>query len=166
MPTPGYMTVIGEEQGLIQGSSFKQGQEDKIEVLAFEHLIELPARQDTQVVTGNPLHRPIVLSKEVDGSTPKLYQALCRRELLESVEIRWFRHTPEGKEVLFYTIALTNALIVRMNPWGADFLDERLEFYRPMEKVSMAYEAIRWSHGLDGDIEYEAVWDLAGRGPV
>jgi type VI secretion system secreted protein Hcp len=158
------MAIIGEDQGNITGSSFKQGQEDKIEVLAFDHLVELPARQDTQVTTGDPLHRPITLSKEVDGSTPKLYQALCRREILESVEIRWFRHNPDGKEELFYMITLTNALIVRMQPWGADFLDERLEHYRPMEKVAMAYEAIRWSWGLDGDVEYEAVWDVAGRG--
>lgn len=166
MPTPGYMMINGEEQGSIKGSSFKQGYEDRIEVLAFEHLIELPARQETQITTGNPLHSPIVLSKEVDESTPRLYQALCRRETLEVVEIRWLRHTAEGREELFYMITLTNALIVRINPWGTDFLDERVEQYRPMEKVAMAYEAIRWTYGLDGDVEYEAVWDVSGRGGV
>lgn len=160
MSIPGYMTITGENQGAIAGSSFKQGQEDTIEVLSFDHLIELPARQETQITTGDPVHRPVVLSKEVDASTPKLYQALCRQELLEFLEIRWFRHTPEGKEELFYTVVLTNALIVAIQPWSADYLDERYEHYRPMEKISFAYEAIRWSWGADGDVEYEAVWDV------
>jgi type VI secretion system secreted protein Hcp len=154
------MAITGEDQGAIKGSSYKQGQEDKIEVLSFDHLIELPARQETQMTTGDPVHRPVMLRKEVDASTPKLYQALCRQELLESLEIQWFRHTPEGREELFYTVVLTNALIVAIQPWSADYLDERLEHYRPMEKVSFAYEAIRWSWGVDGDVEYEAVWDV------
>jgi len=40
MSIPGYMTITGENQGAIAGSSFKQGQEDTIEVLSFDHLID------------------------------------------------------------------------------------------------------------------------------
>ena len=158
MAIPGFMSITGEEQGLISGSSFKQGHEDKIEIHSFEHLVELPFHPDTQVASGEAVHRPITLCKEVDISTPKLYQALCHKEILETAEIRWFRHTPDGHEELFYMVSLQKGMIVRMKPWMPDFFDERLEHYRPMEQVSLVYEAILWSWGAEGDVEYESVW--------
>ena len=158
MATPGYMTIYGEQQGEISGFSYKQGQEDKIEVFSFRHAVQIPSSSSNQVMTGEPIHRPIILSKEVDKSTPKLYQALCQKEILETTEIIWFRHNPQGVEELHYTVKLVNARILGIEPWTPDFMDPEIEQYRFMENVSLSYERILWSSGSDGDVEFETSW--------
>jgi len=153
MPLPGNLTIVGEEQGDFEGSCELENREGSILVMAFDHTVEIPTDANG-ATAGRRVHRPITITKEIDRSTPMLYQALCSGERLTSVELEWYRIDETGTEELYFTIALENALISKVHPWVPNVLDKEKASYRHMEDVSIVYEKIIWTWELDG-IEYE-----------
>lgn len=158
MELSAYLDITGSEQGIIQGSSVRRGREDKIEIFQFNHCVEIPLGIDQSVGSGQATHRPLDIIKEVDRSTPKLYQALCQRERLDDVRLSWYRYNPTGKEELYYRIKLQRARILRIQPWTPDLLENPQDHVRFMEKISFGYERIIWSWGPEGNVEYETDW--------
>lgn len=156
MPTPGSLTITGEVQGLIEGSCELDEREGTILVQAFDHVVEIPT-DDRGIASGRRMHRPMMITKEIDKSTPMLYQALCTGELLTEVTLDWYRLDGTGDEELYYSIELENAMITRIHPWVPNVLDRSSEGLRHMEDVSIAYERIIWTWEPDG-IEYEDAW--------
>jgi len=65
----------------------------------------------TGQASGKRQHKPIVIVKEVDKSSPLLLKAYSGREVLKSVLLEFRRRNPEGQEEVYYTVKLTNALI-------------------------------------------------------
>ena len=157
MPMPGHMTLVGKEQGPIEGSCDIEGREETILVQAFKHLVDLPTNEHG-VPSGKRVHRPLMITKEVDKSTPKLYQALCSGELMTEATLRWYRMDGSGEEAQFFTVMLQNALIVKIESWVPDVLDKQNASYGNMENLWFTYETIRWTWEEDG-IEYEEHWD-------
>src|SRR3546814_12405956 len=88
------------------------GHEGKILVQIVEHSIELPKNPQTGLPSGKRQHLGITLVKEIDKSSPKLYQALCSGEQLKSVLLEFYRISPKGTEEKYYTIKLEKAVIV------------------------------------------------------
>lgn len=158
MELSAYLEITGSEQGPIQGSSVRRAREDMIEVLQFNHCVEIPLGVDQSIGSGQATHRPLDIVKEVDRSTPKLYQALCQRESLDEVRVVWFRYNHAGKEELYYRIRLEKARILRIQPWTPDLLEDKHDQIRFMEKISFGYERIIWSWGPEGNVEYETDW--------
>ncbi len=156
MPMPGNLILTGEEQGLIEGSCELEEREDTILVQAFDHVVEIPT-DSRGVATGRRVHRAMTLTKEIDKSTPMLYQALCTNELLTEAILNWYRLDGTGEYELYYTIRLENAFITRIRPWVPNVLDRAYEGLKHMEDISMSYEKIIWTWEPDG-IEYEDVW--------
>ncbi|HSN17386.1 MAG TPA: Hcp family type VI secretion system effector [Gammaproteobacteria bacterium] len=157
MPMPGNLTLVGKEQGPIEGSCEIEGREDTILVQSFKHVVDLPSNENG-LPSGRRVHRPLMITKEVDKSTPKLYQALCTGEPMSEVTLRWYRMDGSGEEVQFFTVMLQNALIVKVESWVPDVLDKQNAHYGNMENLWFTYEVIRWTWEEDG-IEYEEHWD-------
>jgi type VI secretion system secreted protein Hcp len=157
MPMPGNLTLVGKEQGSIEGSCDIEGREETILVQAFKHLVDLPSNEHG-VPSGKRVHRPLMITKEVDKSTPKLYQALCTGEPMSEATLRWYRMDGSGEEAQFFTVMLQNALIVKIESWVPDVLDKQNASYGNMENLWFTYEVIRWTWEEDG-IEYEEHWD-------
>lgn len=158
MELSSYLEIVGSEQGAIQGSSTRRDREEMIEVFQFRHCVEIPVGADQHVGAGQAMHRPLEIMKEVDRATPKLYQALCQRELLERVNVYWYRYNASGKEEPYFYIRLQNARILRVQPWTPDVFERRQENMRFMETVTFGYERIVWSWGPEGNVEYETDW--------
>ena len=156
MPMPGNLTITGEEQGLIEGSCELEEREGTILVQAFDHTVEVPT-DDRGVASGNRVHRPMTITKEIDRSTPMLYQALCNGELLTEVKLDWYRIDGTGMQELYFSMLMENALITRIHPWVPNVLDRKNETLKHMEDISISYEKIIWTWEPDG-IEYEDVW--------
>jgi type VI secretion system secreted protein Hcp len=156
MPMPGNLTITGEVQGLIEGSCELEEREGTILVQAFDHVVEIPT-DDRGIASGRRAHRPMTITKEIDRSTPMLYQALCTGELLTDVKLDWYRLDGSGDEELYFSIELENAMITRIHPWVPNVLDRSSEGLRHMEDVSIAYERIIWTWEPDG-IEFEDQW--------
>ena len=157
MPTPGNLRITGEVQGEIEGSCELEDREGTILVQAFDHLVEIPT-DERGVAAGRRRHSPITITKEIDRSTPMLYQALCTGELLTEVVLDWYRFDEGGEEELYFSLEMNNAMITRIRPWVPNVLDRGNEQLRHMEDISIAYESIIWTWEPDG-IEYEDRWD-------
>ena len=154
---PGFLEMNGESQGNIEGSCTKKGFENTIEVLAFEHSVNIPYNKDTGIYTGIRSHRPIRINKEIDKSSPKLYQALCTGEILTEMTFSWYRAHKAGKPEKFYAVELKNATIAELSPWIQDSLDPGKDQLPHLEKMSIVYEKIRWIWVPDGG-EFEDTW--------
>ncbi|WP_221795108.1 type VI secretion system tube protein TssD [Oceanobacter mangrovi] len=152
----GYMTVAGADQGNIEGSVTQIDHEGEIELLSFEHQIEVPGAGGSSISAGAPVHGAIVLNKLVDKSTPKLMRAMEKREVLTDIVITWYQPTASGQAERFYQLQLHNALITRVRSWMPHQFETSQDNYRLMEDVAISYEKILWSWGLDGEVEFEA----------
>lgn len=155
MALVGFMTVSGRDQGNIEGNATQVEHEGEIELLQFEHLLEVPG-VDGQASPGAPVHGAIQINKLIDKSTPKLIQALEKREVLADVVMTWYRPATVGTAERCYQIHLQNALITRIRGWMPHMLESSQDEYRLMEDISISYEKILWSWGEDGEVEFEA----------
>lgn len=154
MPLPAYMTIKGSVQGLIsQGALGKQSvgtaqqteHEDEILVQKFDHSIFVPHGTST----GRRAHRPLVITKGLDTSSPRLNMALCSAEPLTVCRLACYRVAGDnaGKE-LFYTVELTGAVIVGIELVMPHYLDPAAAHMTQLEHVHIAYQTISWRHEI------------------
>ncbi|MCJ8315117.1 MAG: Hcp family type VI secretion system effector [Saccharospirillaceae bacterium] len=156
MAIPCGLTIIGENQGEIEGACEIPSREGSMLVYAVDHCVELPT-DNRGVSSGRRLHRPLTITKEIDKASPMILQALCTGERLSEVSLDYYRIDEIGSEELYYKVILSNALVSKVKPWMPNSLDATKSGYRHMEDVSFIYEKIRWTWELDG-IEFEDVW--------
>ncbi len=159
MPMPLHLEIEGKNQGKIEGSCEMQGREGTILVQALTHTVHIPRSPQTGLPTGKRVHGPLVITKEVDKSTPKLYQALCTGEQMSSVVIKWYRIDPSGTEEHYFTTKLQDAIITEIKAWMPNALDEKKASFKHMEDVSFTYKKIIWTWEPDG-IESEDDWTV------
>jgi len=153
------MNVEGTAQGAIEGSCEMEGRENTILVYAMNHDIHIPRDPQTGLASGKRVHGPLTVVKEVDKSSPKLYQALCTGENLTTVNLKYYRISPDGTEEHYFTTTLENAIVVEMKPYmPVAFLAEN-EPYRHMEELSLTYRKVKWTWEVDG-IEAEDDWTV------
>ena len=111
MSQTAYLTLTGKKQGKITGGVTQKGREGSIAVYSYNHSIVSPRDAASGLPTGKRQHRPILITKEIDKSTPLLFSALVNNETLTEVSIKFYAPLPTGIEKQIYTIKLTNATI-------------------------------------------------------
>ena len=158
MPMPGYLSINGQTQGKIEGGCTIEGHEGKILVQGVEHTIEIPKSIQTGLPTGKRIHMPMTITKEVDKASPKLFQALTSGEQLTSAKLEYYRISPQGKEELYYTVEVKNAIITSMRKYVPVCLDPSNQSMGHMEQVSFTYETIVETFTPDG-IEAQDSWN-------
>ncbi len=157
MPMPCSMQVEGETQGKIEGSCKIKGREGQIAIQSLRHKIEIPRSPQTGLPTGKRVHLPMTVTKEVDKSSPKLYQALGSGEGMKSVILDFYRINPKGQEEKYYTTKLENAIVVGISAWIPNCMDSEYSQFGHMEDVSFSYEKITETWLKDG-IETQDSW--------
>jgi len=152
-----YLKLTGEKQGDIKGSVTQKGRQGKIIVMAFNHEVQSPRDPASGQATGKRIHKPFVITKEIDMSSPLLYAALVNGENIITWELQCFAASVRGVEVNNYTVTLANAKI-------ADIKSIMLNNKVPenvkmplMEEVSFVYEKIVWNW-VDGGLIAEDDW--------
>jgi len=150
-----YLSLKGEKQGEIKGSVVQKGREGKIMVIAVEHEVLLPHDPATGQSTGKRMHKPFVITKELDASTPHLYTALTTNENLLSWELQFWAPSVgigagTGVEVMRYTVRLTNARISDIRFQMLNNKDLELMRYAEFEEVSFTYQRIDWTWVMGG----------------
>ena len=153
---PSYMTVMGSKQGQIKGEVTKAGREDTILVIGFSHEVVSPRDAASGLPTGKRQHKPIVITKKIDKSTPLLMNALVNNENLD-VEVSVYGATSGRKEMLCYTIQLTNAAVAGIKQYMG-FNATTLITGDHLEEVSFTYQKIIWTYE-DGGITAEDDWE-------
>lgn len=158
-----YLVVKGQNQGQIRGGSIQRGREGWIEIIAFNHEIREPYDPSSGLPTGKREHQPLIVWKEIDQSTVSFFQALFQNEILTTVELK--NYTPNklgtaagtGKEILAYSITLTNARILGIKSAMLNNKNPDLTRYERTEEISLAYEKIEFHWHL-GNKTVEDNW--------
>lgn len=153
-----YLNLSGETQGKIKGSVTRAGREDLIKVIAVNHEVISPRDAASGLPTGKRQHKPLIITKEVDKSSPLLYQLLTNNENITEWDLRFWRPSRAGKEFQFYTLELVNATISGIH---LEMLNNKYPEnmkHREREHVSFVYQKITWTWE-DGGISSEDDWE-------
>jgi len=153
-----YLRLTGETQGEIKGSVTQAGREDSIMVIAVSHEVVSPRDAASGLPTGKRQHKPFVITKEIDKSTPLLFNLLTMNENITEWRLDFWRPSRTGKEVQFYSVELVNANIagIRTEMLNNKYPENMQHAEREM--IEFTYQKITWTW-QDGGITAEDDWE-------
>jgi type VI secretion system secreted protein Hcp len=158
MALSAYLTIVAEKQGLIRGSVTQKGREGKIMIVAVNHEIVCPRDPASGVPTGKRVHKPLILTKELDRSSPLLYNVLTHNENLKSLDLQFWQPSPTGAERQHFSIKLTNANISGIQFKLGNTRSPKLARYAEQEEISFTYQKIEWTW-TEGGITTDDDWE-------
>ena len=158
-----YLNLKGQKQGDIKGSVTQKGREGKIQVIAVSHDIISPRDPASGLPTGKRMHKPMVVTKELDKASPLLYSALVNNENISEWELQFW--TPQikaatgtGQEVQHYSVKLVNANVASIAFRMANNRHPDLMKFSEYEEIAFTYQKIIWTWN-DGGITAEDDWE-------
>src|SRR4051812_11382663 len=145
-----YLKLKGQKQGDIKGSVTQKGREGKIMVIAVQHEIVSPRDAASGLPTGKRQHKPFIITKELDKSTPLLQSALSNNENIPEWELQFWKPQNSamagvGAEFQNYTVKLTNANIASINFRMLNNKNPLLMPFVEYEEVAFTYQKIEWT---------------------
>lgn len=168
MPTPCYISIKGQTQGLITdraftaesvGNIYVQGHEDEMLVQEFSHNVTVPTDPQSGQPSGQRSHKPFIFTVALNKAVPLLYNALASGEMLPTTELHWYRTSVEGKQEHFFTTRLTDSTIVDIDCHMPHCQDAEKREFTQLVKVSLAYRKKRLERG-------RFVWPVTRDGKV
>ena len=109
------MMVKGQKTGVFKGDSLQKGHQDQIVLSAFALDVVSPRDPASGQATGRRIYKPIMVTKELNQSSPQFMNAVATNENLTTVVINFYQTTRTGTEVNFYRVTLTNAHITEVS---------------------------------------------------
>lgn len=161
MASSAYLMLKGQKQGEIQGSVAHKGSEGAILVHGFQNAIVTPRDPSSGQPTGKRQHQPIVIIKEIDKSSPRLWSALVSNENLTLWVLNvWTPSTgaAPGIDKNVYRVELTNANIASIEETMADNSITASASVPVHERVTFTYQKITWTW-LEGAITATDDWN-------
>ena len=153
-----YLKLKGQKQGELKGSVTQKGREGKIMIIAVSHEITSPRDAASGLPTGKRMHKPFVVTKELDKSTPLLFNALVNNENVPEWELQFWQPSQTGAEKQHYTVKLVNANIASINFRMANNKHPDLMKFAEYEEIAFTYQKIIWTW-IDGGITAEDDWE-------
>jgi len=149
------ITIIGNaaiqgHNGPITGGA--DGSKDKIDVISYSEGIVSPRDAASGQATGKRMHKPFVITKEVDAATPLLMGACATNEILPAVQFAL--HTP-GASADVVNVTLHNAVCSEIEDTTAD------DGVHELETVSFTFQKITVENAATKRI-FEDDWTSAG----
>lgn len=144
-----FMEIESITDGVIEGGCEVKGREGWMECLEMSHKVYTPIDKTTGALMGTRVHEPLQVSKMTDNATPLLYKHLCTGTKLKTVKLHFYQITPQGKEFEYYTIVLTNAQVIEMEPAMYNTRTAQYEKMPHLEVVKFGYEQITWTENKD-----------------
>jgi type VI secretion system secreted protein Hcp len=153
-----YLKLKGSSQGNIQGPVTQRGREGSILIIAAEHEVVSPRNAASGLPTGKRQHKPFVITKEVDRSTPLLYNMLVNNENITEWKLRYYTMSASGAEVQHYTVTLYNASIAGIHHEMLNNKYPENMQHKEREHIAFCYQKIEWTF-TDGGITAEDDWE-------
>ena len=163
MALQAYLNLKGQKQGEIKGSVTQKGREGKIAIIAVSHEIISPRDPASGLPTGKRMHKPFVVTKELDKSSPLLYNSLVNNENIPDWQLQFWTPqikatTGSGNEVQHYTVKLTNANVASIAFRMANNKHPDLMKFAEYEEIAFTYQKIEWTWN-DGGITALDDWE-------
>ncbi|MEO5619078.1 MAG: type VI secretion system tube protein TssD [Candidatus Eisenbacteria bacterium] len=158
-----YLKLKAQKQGEIKGGVTQKGREGRIAVIAVSHEIVSPRDAASGLPTGKRMHKPFVITKELDKSTPILYNVLVNNENVTEWELQFWAPqlkatTGSGVEVQHYSVKLANANVASIAFRMPNNKHPDLMKYAEYEEIAFTYQKIIWTWN-DGGITAEDDWE-------
>jgi type VI secretion system secreted protein Hcp len=113
-----YASFKGSKQGTFHGNGKDPRGKDWFLLESVHCGITAPWDVASGAVTGKRQHKPIVITREVDTTSPLLFHWCTNKESFSSIIIEIVAAEGNGWEHTTHTITLTNALITAIAPKG------------------------------------------------
>ncbi len=150
MAQSAFLSVSGQKQGKIRGPVTLHGRKDMIRVHEGYHEIMSPRDIVSGLPTGQRIHKPLTVFKEVDCASPLLMTTLVTNENLTEVVLQFWQQDRLGREVPYYTIRLTNANISDIRLIMSFDTVPSVAPHPAQEEVTFTYEKISWTWEAGG----------------
>jgi type VI secretion system secreted protein Hcp len=135
-----YLKLFGPD---LSGESADKDHGGWIELNSLRHQMHQPTSSSPSTAGGHTAgrveHGDMSVRKEVDSSSPMLYQALSGGTTFQSAQIDLYRDAGDGKRVKYLEIQLKNVLISQVTLGVGDGP-------LPIETMSLRYAAIQWKY--------------------
>lgn len=169
-----YLKLKGTKQGDIKGSVTQKDRIGKIMVIAVSHDVVSPRDPASGLPTGKRQHKPLVITKELDQSSPLLYNSLVNNENITEWELQFWSPVQldptrsahagaSGTEFQHFTIKLTNANIASIGFRMLNNKNPDLMRYAEYEEIAFTYQKIEWTW-MKGGIMAMDDWEDPGKG--
>lgn len=148
------VAVLGTE---IKGNSNQPGYENQVSAFAIKHDIQRPIAWDGTTTSGSSRHGALIITRYVDQSSPKIYQACSQSYMIPESKVLIYQQAEAGELDKFMIINLKNVYISRISletkvtthPQTGELTESIIEH------VSLHYAAIHWNcESMIG------VWDI------
>ena len=137
-----FMHVDGGTLGTIEGEATERGHEKWITISGYDGDTTVPVSTGGGGSTGRVQFKPIVVTKPIDKSTPKLFQALVTGRHLPAVQIDFVRPDGAGGDEVFYSVKLEQVIVTDVHQ-----SDAGTSSGRPLEQVSLDFQKIEITYG-------------------
>src|SRR5471030_179519 len=155
MSLPAYFFLYDANGVQVKGSCSILHREGAIEVMSTQHTVNVAVDAHTGALTGSRMHSPLMINKEVDKSSPYLYDFACTGARLQKAILRFYAINHAGIENEIYNLTLEKAVISSVNFHHSYMPGSTSQ--NMMEVVGLRYAGIKWSY-LQGNIMTEDFW--------
>ena len=140
-----FMQVDGGALGTIEGESTEKGHEKWITLTGYDSDATVPVAtggSGSGQAAGKVTFKPIVVTKPIDKSTPKLFQALVTGGHLPAVQIDFVKPDGAGGDEVFYSVKLKQVLVTEIHQLDAGKAGGQM-----LEQVSLDFQSIEITQG-------------------
>jgi len=152
-----YMTLTGQKTGQVKGSVTQKGRVGMIEVIASQHSVWSPRDAASGLSTGKRMHKPFVMTQELDISVPLLLSMLVNNENITKMKIDYYasqigndRTTATALEQNYYSVEFVNASITSIDFRQANNKHPDLMKFKEYLEIAYVYEQITWTWIVGG----------------
>lgn len=158
MAIPVYLWLKDDGGNLVRGSVDVKGREGSIEIQELMHTVDLPIDDHTGKVVSKRLHGDYFLIKELDSSSPYLYQGVSSGKKFKEAVLNFYRINDNGQEEEYFRVTMENVRVNEIEPLMMDIKNPQYQKHNHLEAFYLAYEKITW-HYLDGNIIHSDSWN-------
>lgn len=158
MSIPLYLWLKDDGGVDIKGDVNIKGRERSIEVTGLYHDVFIPTDEHSGKLTGTRIHGAFCFDKQIDASSPWLYQAASSGKMLNSAEFKWYRINHNGWEEEYFNVFLEGVTVLGVTPIMYDIKMAYGEKRPHLEYVELRYQRITWKY-LDGNIIHSDSWN-------
>jgi type VI secretion system secreted protein Hcp len=137
-----FMHVDGGSLGTIDGEATEKGHEKWITLSGYDGDATAPTSGTGGGGVGKVQLTPIVITKPIDKSTPKLFEALVSGRRLPEVQIDFVRPDGKGGDEAYYSVKLEQVVVTSVHQSDAGKASGHT-----LEQVSLDFQSIEITYG-------------------